>query len=103
MPRAKKKTTTKVSKKKDVQVEEAPVEVVVLEEETTTTTKKKRRTPTRDSVLSELDELIELVDSEITSIREGSTKNKGIKILRSINKRVKIIKKSCRESYEAKT
>ena len=90
MPRAKKKTTT-TTKKTAVQAVEEPVEEVVVEEETSQV--KKRRTPTRDSVLAELDELISLVDSEISSIREGNTKNKGIKTLRSINKRVRQLRR----------
>jgi chromatin remodeling complex protein RSC6 len=88
MPRGKKKTTT------STKAQAAPVEEeVVLEEEVqeqTTTTK--RRTPTRDSVLAELDAVLESIDTEITSIREGNSKNKGIKVLRSIAKKIKVAK-----------
>ena len=104
MPRAKKKTTT-TKTKKAVQAVEAVEEVVETVEavETTTAPVKKRRTPTRDSVLAELDELISFVDAEISSIREGNTKNKGIKFLRSINKRVKTIKNHAGRVMKQKT
>ena len=101
MPRAKKKTTT-TKTKKAVQAVEA-VEEVVEEVPVTVPTTKKRRTPTRDSVLAELDELISFVDTEISSIREGNTKNKGIKFLRSINKRVKTIKNHAGRVMKQKT
>ena len=104
MPRAKKKTTT-TKTKKAVQAVKAVEEVVETVEavETTTAPVKKRRTPTRDSVLAELDELISFVDTEISSIREGNTKNKGIKFLRSINKRVKTIKNHAGRVMKQKT
>ena len=87
MPRGKKNTTTKSATAQAAPVEEE----VVLEEEQVTTTKK-RRTPTRDSVLAELDEVLESIDTEITNIREGNSKNKGIKVLRSIAKKIKVAK-----------
>ena len=87
MPRGKKKTTT------STKAQAAPVEEeVVLEEEVQEQTTKKRRTPTRDSVLAELDAVLESIDTEITSIREGNSKNKGIKVLRSIAKKIKVAK-----------
>ena len=87
MPRGKKKTTT------STKAQAAPVEEeVVLEEEVQEQTTKKRRTPTRDSVLAELDAVLETIDTEITSIREGNSKNKGIKVLRSIAKKIKVAK-----------
>ena len=87
MPRGKKKTTT------STKAQAAPVEEeVVLEEEVQEQTTTKRRTPTRDSVLAELDAVLESIDTEITSIREGNSKNKGIKVLRSIAKKIKVAK-----------
>ena len=88
MPRGKKKTTTTSATAQAAQVEEE----VVLEEEVQVKTTTKRRTPTRDTVLAELDEVLASIDTEITSIREGNSKNKGIKVLRSIAKKIKVAK-----------
>jgi len=62
----------------EVEVEAAPVE-------------RKRRGPTRDVVMSSFEDLVTLVDGEIERLRSSPTKSKGIKFLRSINKRVKAL------------
>jgi chromatin remodeling complex protein RSC6 len=54
--------------------------------------KKPRQTPSRDSILTGFDELIEMVDTEVQRLRDSPTKNKGIKFLRSYNKRVKLLR-----------
>ena len=54
--------------------------------------KKKRVAPTRDSVMSTFDEIIESIEKEIEVLRDSSNKTKGIKFLRTINKRLKGLK-----------
>jgi len=53
---------------------------------------KKRFTPTKDSILSSFDEIISMIEAEVTSLRETQNKNKGVKFLRSLNKRLKMLK-----------
>ena len=53
--------------------------------------KKKRRVPTKESVTTEFDELVTLVQEEIERLRESSCKQKGVKFLRSLNKRIKTL------------
>ena len=57
-----------------------------------TTEKKKRFVPTKESVEQEFDELLVLVDKEIDSIRESSNKCKGVKFLKTLNKRLKTLR-----------
>lgn len=55
---------------------------------------KKHREPiTIESLLSELDEISSLLDEEIEKRRKSTDKNRGIKFLRKIRKRVEITKK----------
>lgn len=53
---------------------------------------KKRVAPTRDSVLASIDDMITSVENEIATLRESKTKTKGIKFLRSLNKKLKTLK-----------
>ena len=98
---SKEKTTVsapvkKVKKdKKEVvaeEVEEQVVDDTEVDVEDVDDDKKKRVTPTRESVLSSFDELIQMVDTEILALRDSSTKTKGVKFLRSLNKRLKTLK-----------
>jgi len=52
----------------------------------------KRGVPTRDSVLLSFDEIIKSIDTEMETLREGDTKTKGVKFLRSLAKRMKILR-----------
>lgn len=91
--RTKKSSTAKSSSKKinaAFEVEEAPVEQTPVEEVTTKTTK--RRTPTRESVLEDFENLIIGIETEIQQLREGPTKTKGVKFLRSLNKNIKLLR-----------
>jgi upstream activation factor subunit UAF30 len=96
-PVQKKKTQTKRPRKKEetvVEEEEAVVEETVddsVDEESPKQTKK-RPVPTKESIVAEFEELINSVEAEITSIRENKTKSKGIKFLRTLNKRLKSLK-----------
>lgn len=105
MPAAKKITTgtkkvrsKKTTPKKEVVeevVEEEVVEEEVVEEEVvdTTTTTAKRVAPTKASVLASFDEVIEFIDAEIQTIRSGDGKTKGVAAWRSVNSKLKKLKK----------
>lgn len=82
--------TPKLSKKED-----ANDSFKVLESDTTTykeKTNKSRNTLTLETVLNSYDELIEMIDNEIQSLKENSNKTKGSKFLKSVNKRLKTIR-----------
>jgi chromatin remodeling complex protein RSC6 len=52
-------------------------------------TKTPRVPPTRESVLAEHAEIINLLEEEINRLRDGSDKSSGVKFLRTISRRVK--------------
>ena len=90
-----KKVPVKEKKKKEEVVEEEVVEEEVLVENTdgeSSGDKKKRITPTRESVIVSFDEIIQLVETEIETLRDSSTNIKGVKFLRIINKKLKSLK-----------
>ncbi|NBO25089.1 MAG: hypothetical protein EBU93_07670, partial [Chlamydiae bacterium] len=60
--------------------------------ETEQETQASRHVPTRESVTTEFDELIAAVEAEIESLRTAPSKSKGVKFLRTINKRLKTLK-----------
>jgi chromatin remodeling complex protein RSC6 len=89
----------KKSKKEKVieVVEEEVVDEEVVEEGVDQpvdeqTDSKKRVVPTKETILASFDELISMIESEIVSLRENQTKTKGIKFLRTLNKRMKVLK-----------
>lgn len=53
---------------------------------------RQKRKVTRDSVMESFDELVTLVEAEITRLRENPGKAKGVKFLRSLGKRVKTLR-----------
>ena len=57
-----------------------------------TPTKKTRIIPSKDSVNESFDDLISCIEDEISKIRESQGKAKGVKFLRSIGKKLKILK-----------
>lgn len=85
-PVANTKTETKTETKADAKTETNAETTEVKTEKTT------RKVPTRESVTAEFDELCESIDAEILRLRDLNTKSKGIKFLRSVNKRVKLLK-----------
>jgi len=85
-----------VSKKtvKEPQVVKEP-EVVVEEEvvdESPEEASDKRKVITKESVIQSFEDLIKSIESEMDTLREGDAKNKGIKFIRTLNKRLKILK-----------
>ena len=90
---------TKVSKKdeeKKTTEEVVGEEVVVVggEEEVVVGEdgKKKRVAPTKDTVIKYFDDLIKSIEDEVDSLRESENKTKGVKFLRTLNKKLKILK-----------
>lgn len=53
---------------------------------------KTRHVPTRESVEKEFEELVASIDEEINKLRSSTTKSKGVKFLRTMNKRVKTLR-----------
>lgn len=89
--------TDKSKSKKTVKVVESIEEPEVSDVESSLVEEapkenKKRRVPTKESVLTEFDELIAVVQEEIDRLRESSGKQKGVKFLRSLNKRIKTLR-----------
>ena len=82
----------KASKKKDDKKEEVVEEEVVEDEDASSEEKKKRTAPTKEGIASSFDELIQMVETEIVSLRDSSNKTKGVKFLRTLNKRIKSLK-----------
>lgn len=78
--------------KKPVVVEESTDNVEVSTEEVDAEGKKKRVAPTKDSVIKYFDELIKSIEDEVENLRESDNKTKGVKFLRTLNKRLKILK-----------
>lgn len=98
-----KKKGEKSSKKKDVSVEPEPapikeevveeiVEEVIEEVVDETPDTKKRIVINKESIMNSFDEIISSIENEISQIRDSSNKNKGIKFLRSLNKKIKTLK-----------
>jgi len=93
------KAAAKAPRGKRAKAAEKPVEEPVLSdvEETTETvgespSKRKRSVPTRDSVLEGFDGLQTMIEDEIGKRREDSSKARGVKFLRSLNKKVKTLR-----------
>ena len=82
-------TKTASSKKK---VKKEPVKEVqkVIEE---TPVRRKRNTVTIDELNDEYDNLLQKIDVEISKLKESTTKQKGIRFLRSVAKDVKTLKR----------
>lgn len=102
-----KKKGEKSSKKKDVSVESDPdldvipnkeevveelVDEVIEEVADETQGVKKRIVINKESIMNSFDEIISSIENEISQIRDSSNKNKGIKFLRSLNKKIKTLK-----------
>jgi chromatin remodeling complex protein RSC6 len=51
-----------------------------------------RHAPTSESVEKEFDELIMGLDEEIRKLRDSNSKSKGVKFLRTLNKKLKVLK-----------
>ena len=89
------KKKTKTKKKANTPIKEEislPKEEVENKVDDTSIKPKSKRAYNCENVLSLFDELIDMVEIEIQNLRDSPTKTKGIKFLRTLNKRVKILK-----------
>jgi upstream activation factor subunit UAF30 len=84
--------SVKSKSEKNVKVVEPEVSDVEVPVEDSSTEKKKRRVPTKETIVSDFDELVSVVQGEIDRLREASGRQKGIKFLRSLNKRIKVLR-----------
>ena len=101
-----KKSTKKTSNiKADVikPVEEEVVEEEVVEEAVDEVTDevtedspinstKKRIIINKETIMNSFDEITKMIEDEIVNLRDNQTKSKGIKFLRSLNKKIKTLK-----------
>lgn len=88
----KSKTVKSKTEKKSVKVVEPEVSDVEVPVEDSSTEKKKRRVPTKETIVADFDELVSVVQGEIDRLRESSGRQKGVKFLRSLNKRIKVLR-----------
>ena len=82
----------KAVKKAAVAAAAVAVEEVPVEEVAEVTPTKQRRSPTRESVLEDFETMIMSIETEIQQLREGPSKTKGVKFLRSLNKNLKLLR-----------
>ena len=87
-----KSVKSKSKSEKSVKVVEPEVSDVEVPVEESSTEKKKRRVPTKETILADFDELVSVVQGEIDRLREASGRQKGVKFLRSLNKRIKALR-----------
>lgn len=85
-------TKPKAVKKAAVAAAAVAVEEVPVEEVAEVTPTKQRRSPTRESVLEDFETMIMSIETEIQQLREGPSKTKGVKFLRSLNKNLKLLR-----------
>ena len=101
--KASKAKTSKASKakakaKKEKVVEEVEPEVSDVDDtvddtvDDSSSVKKKRLVPTKETVATEFDDLVGVIDEEIARLRESPGKAKGVKFLRSLGKKVKSLR-----------
>ena len=100
-PIAKKAKVSKVVEKVVEEVnEEVPIEstdeLVAVAENTT-------KQVGRESILEGFDKISQMIETEITNLRESSQKQKGIKFLRSLNKMIKVLRTQSTKVLKRKT
>jgi chromatin remodeling complex protein RSC6 len=62
-----------------------------------------RRVHTNETIEREFNEIVTTIEEEIKKIRESNSKFKGVKFLRTLNKRVKVLKKHALRVSKTKT
>lgn len=97
----KKSSTRKAKEPEQVNQEIIEEEVSPSEEESSPTEEgetavdektDKRRIPTRETIIQTFEELIASVEKEVEILRESDAKTKGVKFLRTLNKKLKVLK-----------
>jgi upstream activation factor subunit UAF30 len=96
-PVSKKKPIVKVEEEEvedevEDEVEEEVEDEVVADSSEDSKQKTKRETPTKESIIASFEEIVSSIENEIAFLRENQTKNKGIKFLRTLNKKIKTLK-----------
>jgi chromatin remodeling complex protein RSC6 len=89
-PKAKAAPAKKGGKKATATTSESTAESAA--ETSDSSAPKTRHVPTRESVEKEFDELVASIDEEINKLRSSTAKAKGVKFLRTVNKRVKTLR-----------
>jgi upstream activation factor subunit UAF30 len=69
----------------------APVATPVVDVSDDVLDSKSRAVHTRDSIMADFAELISLLDTEVNRLRDSSDKNSGVKFLRAVTRRVKVL------------
>ena len=88
-----KASNAKAKAKKEKVVEEVEPEVSDVEDNVEDSSSvKKRLVPTKETVATEFDDLVGVIDEEIARLRESPGKAKGVKFLRSLGKKVKSLR-----------
>jgi len=100
---SKKKAPVKKEKKEAAPSTTDSTEVIPEEGEDVEAKEKKNRvSPTRESVIQAFEDLIKSVETEVESLRESENKTKGVKFLRTLNKKLKILKNQSARIIKAK-
>jgi chromatin remodeling complex protein RSC6 len=86
----------RASKKEDAPVVAAPAPVAVVAEVADESAEAKSRVaPTRESIMTEFAELVNLLETEVARLRDNAAdKNSGVKFLRGVTRRVKALQAS---------
>lgn len=87
------KKSVRSSKKEEEEVV-APAPVVDVVEPTEEAETKTRVVPTRESVMTEFAELVNVLEAEVSRLRDSTDKNSGVKFLRGITRRIKALQTS---------
>jgi upstream activation factor subunit UAF30 len=72
----------------------APAPVVDAVELTEEAETKTRVVPTRESVMTEFAELVNVLEAEVARLRDSTDKNSGVKFLRGVTRRIKALQTS---------
>ena len=93
MPRTSRTNVRKKTKNKKAVVQQPkPVVDTKVSDEPEPKVQRKRGTWTKERIVDESDQLVTYIESEIETLRQTPTKSKGIRFLRSIIKRQKLLK-----------
>lgn len=58
---------------------------------TTSTASRKKGTVTKEMVMADIDEILDMVEKEILSMRENAAKTRGIRFMKTLNKKIKLL------------
>ena len=96
--KAKASKASKAKAKKEKVVKEVEPEVSDVDDtvddtvDDASSVKKKRLVPTKETIATEFDDLVGVIDEDIARLRESPGKAKGVKFLRSLGKKIKSLR-----------